>query len=83
MNLDHARTILNRVREGYPMSLAVTTQALQRTGDISDFPDKPLCFDGDEPCDDRAIEVESKGIEGGFSYSRYLDCPKTEGVKKP
>ena len=82
MTLDHARTILNRVREGYPMPLAITTQALQRTGDIPDFPDKPLCSDGDEPKDDRAIEVESKGVEKGFSYSAYLDSPKDKGVKE-
>ena len=82
MTLDHARTILNRVREGYPMPLAITTQALQRTGDIPDFPDKPLRFDGDESSNDRAIETESQGVEKGFSYSAYLDCPKTEGTKE-
>lgn len=82
MTLDHARTILNRVREGYPMPLAITTQALQRTGDIPELSSQSLCFDGDESCHDRTIEVESEGIEGGFSYSRYLDCPKTEGIKE-
>jgi len=82
MTLDHARTILNRVREGYPMPLAITTQALQRTGDIPDFPDKPLRTNGDESSHDRAIEVESKGIEKGFSYSRYLDSPTNKGVKE-
>jgi hypothetical protein len=82
MTLDHARTILNRVREGYPMSLAITTQALQRTGDIPELHGSTLRFNGDEPCDDRAVEVESEGIEGGFSYSRYLDCPTNKGVKE-
>ena len=74
MTKDEARTILNRVREGYPMSLSITTQALQRTGDIPDLSDKPLCADGNESSHDRAIEAESKGIEVGFSYSKYLDC---------
>ena len=74
MTTNEANRILNRVREGYAMSLAITTQALQRTGDIPDFPDKPLRSNGDEPKDDRAIEVESKGTESRFSYSRYLDC---------
>ena len=74
MTNNEANRILNRVREGYAMSLAITTQALQRTGDIPDFPDKPLRTNGDEPKDDRAIEVESKGTESRFSYSRYLDC---------
>lgn len=82
MNKQQANEILNRVREGYPMSLLITTQALQRTGDIPDFPDKPLRFDGDEPSHHRAIEVESKGIEKGFSYSAYLDSPKNKGVKE-
>mgnify|MGYP007090454040 CR=1 FL=1 len=49
MTLEDARKHLNRVREGYAMSLAITTQALQRTGDIPDFPDKPLRSNGDEP----------------------------------
>ena len=82
MTLDHARTILNRVREGYPMPLLITTQALQRTGDIPRIPDESLCFDGDEPSNHRAIEVESKGIEKGFSYSAYLDSPKNKGTQE-
>jgi hypothetical protein len=82
MTLEDARKHLNRVREGYPMSLAITTQALQRTGDIPNFPDKPLRSNGDEPKDDRTIEVESKGTEKGFSYSAYLDSPKDKGVER-
>ena len=82
MTLDHANRILDRIREGYPMPLAITTQALQRTGDISRLPCRTLCSDGNESSHDRAIEVESKGIEGRFSYSRYLDCKKTEGTQE-
>lgn len=82
MTKNEANRILNRVREGYAMSLAITTQALYATGDIPRIPDESLCFDGDEPCNDRAIEVESKGIEKGFSYSAYLDSPKNKGVKE-
>jgi hypothetical protein len=81
MTLEDARKHLNRVREGYAMSLAITTQALQRTGDIDLF-DKPLRSNGDEPKDDRTIEVESKGTEKGFSYSAYLDSPKNTGDEK-
>ena len=77
-----ANAILDRIREGYPMSLLVTTQALLRTGDISRLPCRTLCFDGNESSNDRAVEVESKGIEGRFSYSRYLDSPKTEGTQE-
>ena len=76
MTLDHARFILDRIREGYPMPLVITTQALQRTGDIREFPDRSLCFDGNESSHDRAIPMESKGVEGRFSYSAYLDCQK-------
>ena len=82
MTLDHANRILDRIREGYPMSLLVTTQALQRTGDIPDLSDKPLRSNGNEPQDDRAIEMESKGVKRDFSYSAYLDCPKNKGDEK-
>lgn len=64
------------------MPLAITTQALQRTGDIPRIPDKPLRTNGDEPCNDRAIEVESKGIEEGFSYSRYLNSQQNQGIQE-
>ncbi|NBX50197.1 hypothetical protein EBT25_09710 [bacterium] len=82
MTLDHANRILDRIREGYPMPLAITTQALQRTGDISGLFDKPLRTNGDESSHDRAIPFESKGIEKGFSYSAYLDCPKNKGTQE-
>lgn len=82
MTTNEANRILNRVREGYPMPLAITTQALQQTGDIPEFPDKPLRTNGDEPCNDRAIETESKGIEEGFSYSRYLNSQQNQGIQE-
>jgi hypothetical protein len=82
MTLEDARKHLNRVREGYPMSLLVTTQALQRTGDISGLSDKPLRTNGDESKDDRASPMENSGTEEGFSYSRYLDSEQTKGVKE-
>ena len=82
MTLEDARKHLNRVREGYAMSLAITTQALQRTGDIPDFPDKPLRTNGDEPKDDRTGETQNSRTEEGFSYSRYLDSEQTKGVKE-
>ena len=64
------------------MPLAITTQALQRTGDIPDLPDKPLRTNGDEPKDDRTGETQNSRTEEGFSYSRYLDCQQTKGVKE-
>ena len=82
MTLEDARKHLNRVREGYAMSLAITTQALQRTGDIPDIPDKPLRTNGDEPKDDRTGETQNSRTEEGFSYSRYLNSEQTKGVKE-
>ena len=77
-----ANAILDRIREGYPMSLLVTTQALQRTGDISRLSDKPLRTNGDESKDDRASPMENSGTEKGFSYSRYLDSEQNKGDEK-
>lgn len=82
MTINEANRILNRVREGYPVSLAITTQALQRTGDIPDFPDKPLRTNGDEPCNDRTGETQNSRTEEGFSYSRYLDSQQNQGIKE-
>ena len=82
MTTNEANRILNRVREGYPMPLAITTQALQRTGDIPDFPDKPLRTNGDEPKDDRTGETQNSRTEEGFSYSRYLDSQQNQGIKE-
>ena len=82
MTLEDARRHLNRVREGYAMSLAITTQALQRTGDIPDFPDKPLRTNGDEPKDDRTGETQNSRTKEEFSYSRYLDSQQNQGVKE-
>jgi len=64
------------------MSLLVTTQALQRTGDIPDLPHNPLRTNGDESSHDRAVEMESKGVKRDFSYSAYLDSPKNTGDEK-
>ena len=80
MTKSQAHEILNRLRDGHPMPVALTTQALYATGDIHRVSSPTLRTDGDEPKDDRAIEVESKGTEKGFSYSAYLDCRETEGV---
>ena len=80
MTKNEAHAHLDRLREGNLMPVALTTQALLLTGDISRIFDKPLCFDGNEPCHDRAIEMESQGTEGRFSYSRYLDSQQNKGT---
>ena len=74
MTKNEAHAHLNRLREGHAMPVSLTTEALYATGDIPRIPNESLCFDGNEPKNDRAIEVESKGTESRFSYSRYLDC---------
>jgi hypothetical protein len=79
MTINDANRILDRIREGYPMPLAIATQALQRTGDIPRISSSALRSNGNEPCHDRTIEMESKGTEGGFSYSAYLDSTENQG----
>ena len=74
MTKNEAHAHLNRLREGHPMPVSLTTEALYATGDIPRIPNESLCFDGNEPQNHRAIEMESKGTEKGFSYSRYLGC---------
>jgi len=73
MTKNEAHAHLNRLREGHPMPVALTTQALLITGDIPRIPDKPLCFDSNESTDDRDCEIQNQGTKEGFSYSRYLD----------
>ena len=79
MTLQDARKHLDRLREGHPMPVALTTQALLLTGDIPRIPDKPLRTNGNEPQNDRAIKMESKGTESRFSYSSYLDSTENQG----
>ena len=82
MTINDANRILDRIREGYPMPLAIATQALQRTGDIPDLPNNPLRTNGNEPKNDRTSPMENSGTEKGFSYSRYLDSEQNKGVKE-
>ena len=80
MTLNDARKHLDRLREGHLMPVAFTTQALLITGDIPRISHPTLCFDGNEPKDNRAIQMESQGIESRFSYSRYLDSTTNKGT---
>lgn len=82
MTKNEAHAHLNRLREGHAMPVSLTTEALYATGDIPRIPDESLCFDGNEPQNDRAIEVESQGTESRFSYSAYLDSQQNQGVKE-
>ena len=80
MTKQQAHEILNRCRDGQPMSIFVTNQALYATGDIFGLFGKPLRFDGHEPCDHRPRQTHEQTAYVGFSYSKYLDYSKTEGV---
>jgi len=82
MTINDANRILDRIREGYPMPLAIATQALQRTGDIPNLPNKPLRSIGSQFSHDRASPMENSGTKEGFSYSRYLDSQQNTGVKE-
>ena len=79
MTLNDARKHLDRLREGHPMPVSLTTQALLVTGDIPRISHPTLCLDGNEPKDDRAIKAESKETKEGFSYSAYLDSTENKG----
>ena len=80
MTRQQAREILNQCRDGQPMSLLVTNQALYATGDISGLFGEPLRFDGDEQRNNRPCQAHDQVAEVGFSYSKYLDCPTTESA---
>ena len=80
MTKTEAHEILNQIREGQSMSLSLTNQALERTGDICGVFDESLCPDGNESRNDRASPTPYQGVEGRFSYSRYLDSPKNKGT---
>jgi hypothetical protein len=82
MTKNEAHAHLNRLREGHAMPVSLTTEALYATGDIPRIPNESLCFDGNEPQNDRAIEVESQGTERRFSYSAYLDSQQNQGIKE-
>ena len=84
MTKNEAHAILDRIRtDREPMSIFITNEALRQTGDIIPrFSCPTLRSNGDEPKDDRAIEVESKGTESRFSYSAYLDSQQNQGFKE-
>ena len=80
MTRQQAREILNRCRDGQPMSLLETIAALERTGDLCRASGESLRADGYEQRNNRPCQAHDQAAEVGFSYSKYLDCPKTERV---
>jgi len=80
MTKNEANKLLDRLREGHPMPVALTTQALYTTGDIPRLSGQPLRFDGNEQRNNRPCETHEQAAEIGFSYSAYLDCPTIESA---
>ena len=83
MTKSEAHAHLDRLREGHPMPVSLTTEALYATGDIIPrFSCPTLRSNGDEPKDDRTGETQNSRTEEGFSYSRYLDSQQNQGIKE-
>ena len=81
MTKTEAHAILDRIKtHREPMSIFVTNQALAATGDLCGVFSQPLRSDGNEQRHDRPCQTHEQSSEVRFSYSSYLDCPKTESV---
>ena len=82
MNKHKAHALLDKIKsgEGRFVSLAETNQALERTGDLCQASGESLCADGYEPSNYRPRQIHEQTAYVGFSYSKYLDYSKTEGV---
>ena len=82
MTKTQAHAILDRIKrkDRHPVSLAETNQALERTGDLCRASGEPLRFDGHEQRHDRPRQAHEQTTNVGFSWSKYLDYSKTEGV---
>jgi hypothetical protein len=81
MTKTEAHAILDRIKTyREPMSIFVTNQALYATGDLCGVFSQPLRSDGNERGNDRPCQTHEQSSEVGFSYSKYLDCGKTEGA---
>ena len=88
MTKDKANDILNRLRSGENMSVALTTQALQVTGDITRLClherafSPTLCVNGNEQRFNRSCALHDTPIGERVGWSRYLDCQTNKGVKE-
>ena len=86
MTKAEAHAILNSIKDGHSMSVAITTQALQVTGDIVKLCQHErascptLCVDGNEPRIDRPCTLYDTPVGERVGWSRYLDCKTNQGV---
>ena len=89
MNKKQANDVLDRIRAGQTLSLAITNHALQATGDLPRLraPEaahgETLRFVGDERGHDRPCAVHGQEIrerDTRIGWSRYLDSRETETI---
>lgn len=69
-----AHAILDQLRNGKAMPVAVTNQALLVTGDITGIFGKSLRPDGNEQRLDRPCALYDTPVGERVGWSRYLDC---------
>ncbi len=75
MNKIQARAILDQIRSGESsLSLSLTNEALEWTGDLSRPLGEPLRADGYEQGNDRPCALHDATTGERVGWSRYLDC---------
>lgn len=83
MDKKQANAILDRIRSGESnLSLSITNEALEWSGDLSRSLGEPLRANGDEQSNDRPCALYDTPIGERVGWSRYLDCKTNQGIKK-
>ena len=80
MTKNDAHALLDSIRDGKSVSVALATKALRLTGDATAISDKSLRANGDEQSHDRPCALHDTPVSERFSYSIYLDSAKNERV---
>jgi len=87
MEKSKANEILDRIRNGETMSVALATEALQATGDIARLcqheraSSPTLCVDGNEQRFNRPCTLYDTPVGERVGWSRYLDCKTNQGIE--
>ena len=75
MDKKQANAILDRIRSGESnLSLSITNQALECTGDIQRLFNSALRANGYEQGNDRPCALHDTPVGERVGWSRYLDC---------